>query len=174
MECLALLAVSGYYLEMFNAAHLHLALNHIAVIGIPFCLFGYLWALRKSSDELRRFFAAALVLISMSSIAAFLSGGEAEELVEHLSGVSEKAIEIHEEAAELAFYLTLLCGALGLVILLALNKFRATLKLLDPALILLMLVSSGLLARAALLGGEIRHTEIRSDFMAIEIKRNSD
>ena len=49
----------------------------------------------------------------------FLTGEPAEEVVGHLPGISEQAIEEHEEAAEVAAIVTGFAGLLGLWLLIA-------------------------------------------------------
>jgi hypothetical protein len=88
-----------------------------------------------------------------------LTGEPAEEAVEHLAGVTERAIHVHEEAAELAAVATYVGGAIALA---ALMFFRR--RGLGPPLATLALVVAlaafGLMARTANLGGQIRHPEI--------------
>ena len=144
-----------------NAAHLHVILNHIPVIGVPigFALLIY-GLLRKSTEVVR---AALLVLIGMGIVAipTFLSGQAAEDIVEHLPGVSHDVIENHEGAATIAFAVTLALGTVALAALLW--SFRSG-AVGVPLVIFLLLFSggvSGWLARTANLGGQIRHTEFR-------------
>lgn len=145
-----------------NQAHLHLMLNHFPVIGAILCLLLLLFALMRKSDELKRASLGGLVIISLLTIPAFLTGEPAEELVENLPGVSHALIESHEEAALVAFIALGLTGALALVGLIW-SRRRTTLPTwLMTAALLLTSVSLGLMARTANLGGEIRHTEIRA------------
>ncbi|HEV3408757.1 MAG TPA: hypothetical protein VG095_00555 [Chthoniobacterales bacterium] len=144
-----------------NAAHLHVILNHIPVIGVPigFALLIY-GLLRKSTEVLR---AALLLLVAMGIVAipTFLSGQAAEDIVEHLPGVGHDVIENHEGAATIAFAVTLALGTVALGALLW--SFRSgTVGV--PLVIVLLLFSggvSGWLARTANLGGQIRHTEFQ-------------
>ena len=145
-----------------NQAHLHLMLNHFPVIGAILCLLLLLFALMRKSDELKRASLGGLVIISLLTIPAFLTGEPAEELVENLPGVSHALIETHEEVALVAFIALGLTGALALVGLIW-SRRRTTLPTwLTVAALLLTCVSVGWMAQTANLGGEIRHTEIRA------------
>jgi len=145
-----------------NAAHLHLITNHIPIVGMPVALFvvviGHL--LRDARVRNVGFFLA--VLFALSSIAVYLSGEGAEEIVEKVAAVSEKVIESHEEAAESAFVVVLVTGGLALLALIA-SATRARL-----AGVLAALATAGLVASTALLvwtanlGGKIRHPEIQN------------
>ena len=151
-----------------NAAHLHLMLNHLPVIGIPLGLIMLLLALRKGSSDLRRFSYVFLVAIALISIPAFLSGEGAEEVVEHLPGVSEALIESHEEVAEIAWALTLISGALSLLLEISerLSRWVPLRGRVLTLLVLCLVGASGTLLYTGNLGGQIRHTEIRSDALS--------
>jgi uncharacterized membrane protein len=144
-----------------NAAHLHLALNHVPVVGIWFALLVLVLALLRASEELKR---AALILfaaVGLASVPAYFSGQEAEEIVEHLPGVEHDRIEEHEESGRWA---AILGGALALLAAALLWRFRAPHPLPGWAVgvpLLLALIVGAVMARTATLGGEIRHEEIR-------------
>jgi hypothetical protein len=101
------------------------------------------------------------VLLAAASIAVFLTGEPAEELVEDLTGTVERAIEPHEEAARIA---TIAFGIFGAASLTALFAFRRrTLpRWVAGTAVAGTIVLSGLMAWTANLGGQIRHTEIGS------------
>jgi len=145
-----------------NQAHLHLLFNHFPVIGTILCLLLLLFALMRKSDELKRASLGGLVLISLLTIPAFLTGEPAEELVENLPGVSHALIEAHEKAALVAFIALGITGALALVGLIWFRNRTTLPTWLIAAALLLTSVSVGLMARTGNLGGEIRHTEIRT------------
>ncbi len=143
-----------------NDAHLHLITNHIPVLGLPFALALLLWGLFRRQKEVRSAAFLGFFLVALASFPAFLSGHEAEEVVEHMAGVREGLIEDHEEAAEIAFYVT---EALGLFALLCLFLGRGGREIrggILAAFLLLAVASSGLMARTAFLGGPIHHSEI--------------
>ena len=148
-----------------NAAHLHLLLNHAPVFGVFFAL-GLLGLGRlRRSEELSRLGLVALVLSAGAALAAMLTGEPAEEAVEHLVGVTERAIHAHEEAAELAAVVTYAAGGIALAALLFFRR-----RGLGPRLTMLALLVAfaafGLMARTANLGGQIRHPEIAGNAVA--------
>lgn len=149
-----------------NSAHIHLLVNHIPVFGVAFGLLALLWSLARSNPEMRK---AAILLFVVSGIFSFIalqSGERAEEVVEHLPGVSESLLHAHEEAAELAngFVAALAVASLGMAF--AQRRGQRLLKISQFAVVALAVLSTGLLARAANLGGQIRHTEIRDSAVA--------
>jgi uncharacterized membrane protein len=144
-----------------NGAHIHLLLNHLPVAG---SLIGALLlaaaALRRSA-ELRAAALAILVFSAIAAIPAHLTGESAEDRVEHLPGVSQAIIERHEDAALAS---TIALELLGVAALAALWVGRRSARLprtLAVSLAVLCLLTVGLLARTANLGGQIRHSEIR-------------
>jgi hypothetical protein len=59
---------------------------------------------------------AGLIILTLSSFSilpVYFSGEGAEEIVEHLAGVSHVTIEEHEEIAELGLYVSLFVGLLS-------------------------------------------------------------
>lgn len=146
-----------------NAAHVHLAINHLPVIGIFFGLVALAAAALRGSEELKRLALLLLVVVGLFSLPAYFSGRSAEEIVEALPGVESDRIEEHEDAGLMA---AIGAGLLGLVAAGALWVFRLPRRLpgwvVGTALVLALVVG-GLMARTADLGGEIRHQEIRGE-----------
>ena len=143
--------------------HLHLLLNHIPVIGalVAVILFGAALVGRKAvSTKFALAFSAGLALVAVS---VYFTGGAAEEAVEKLAGVTERSIERHEEAAELA---TVAIGILGGLSLIALFLFRGQRMPRWVALsgLVSTVIVAALMGWTANLGGQIRHTEIRGTF----------
>jgi hypothetical protein len=144
-------------------AHIHLALSHVPVIGLLIVLLLLAVARVRRSTELTRASYVLLVLMAASAVVVYLTGEPAEELVENLPGFSEAIVEEHEEVALIA---TIGMGGLGLIALVGLIRFRA--PRIEPAwygrgVLLLALLMGGLMAWTANLGGQIRHSEIRTD-----------
>ena len=142
-----------------NAAHLHLLLVHIPVVVVPLGLLVLAHGVRRDSLPITRTALTILLVASLIAIPTFLSGGEAEEIVEHLPGISEHLIEEHEEAADIALWLTLGVGVLSLLSLLAIRTGAALERTLLRATLLLSCISSAALAYTANEGGRIRHPE---------------
>ncbi|MBK9017729.1 MAG: hypothetical protein IPM82_28835 [Saprospiraceae bacterium] len=150
-----------------DATHLHLLLNHFPIIGtvlgVGVMIYGYI----TSSDQVKKAALWTWFVMALIAIPVFLTGEPAEESVEGIAGVSEALIEEHEEAAELAIWLMEALGLLSLVTL-VLSKTKDSLsKPLVLVSTVLGLVVFGAMARTGYLGGQIRHTEIRSGVAAI-------
>ncbi len=144
-----------------NAAHLHLTLNHLPVIGLIFGLAILIigWMLRN--DTTQRVGLWLLFATALFAIPAFLTGEPAEDIAEKFPGVEKVFIEKHEETASFALGSTLVAGLGALVVLFVCRKRTIPSWGLITALFL-SLISSGAMAWTAHLGGQIRHPEIRS------------
>src|SRR4029450_11942807 len=82
--------------------------------------------------------------------------------MEGLPGVSDVRIRIHGDAALLAFVVMELTGAVAWLALWQARRFRRPLPSTSAAVLLLAVTSFGLMARAAYIGGMIRHPEVIS------------
>jgi hypothetical protein len=144
-----------------SVLHLHLLLNHVPVIGAVLAVLLLAFALARRSGELSKAALGLVALIAAVSVAVFLTGEPAEEVVEGLPGFSHALVERHEEAALVA---TVAMGALGGLALLALAAFRgrALPRWATGAALAGTLGVAGLMGYTANLGGQIRHTEIRA------------
>lgn len=146
----------------FNAAQVHLAVNHLPVFAVLLAGVTLAFAAVTRRAEARNLGLGILVFAAGSALPAQLSGEGAEEIVEDRPGVSEAVIERHEEAAERAFAVTLAAGIAAAAALVALRLRRQPAARLLSALALVgALVATGAMLQAAHLGGQIRHDEIR-------------
>jgi len=162
-----------------NAAHFHLAINHISVVGLLFGIIFLLLAMIKRNRTLGRAALWILVWMAVITVPIYLSGFSAEEMAETIPEISEDVVHAHEELAETAFISMII---LGLVAVLGLVRFRGRKRISGMFLgitLLLTIIAGVLVGGAANKGGEIRHQEIRSqeaDFAepGQEIQRDTD
>ena len=144
-----------------DSVHLHLMLNHLPVVGTLFALLLLGFAILKRSDELKKVALGSFVIIAALATPAYLTGEPAEELAEKLPGVTESVIDPHEDAAKIAFALILSVGVVALTGLVFLRA-KAVPQWFAVSVLALSIGAAGALAWTANLGGQIRHTEIRS------------
>jgi len=146
-----------------SAAHLHLMLNHIPLLGLIFGAALLAYGLWRGTDDVQKASLGLLAVAGLSAIAVYLTGEPAEEIVEGLAGVSHDAIEAHEEWGWYALISGIATGgfALGTLFLGWLRE-----RLGRGAVVLtlvLALLSSGLIGYTANLGGKISHPELRGE-----------
>jgi hypothetical protein len=145
-----------------NAAHVHLLINHIPVLGALFALLLFLAGLVMRSRDVTKVALLAMVLVALSAIPTYLTGPPAERIVEDLPGVTEAAIAQHEESAGVSLAAVEVLGLLALVGLAVSRGGRAVPTWIVVVVLILAVATSGLMARTANLGAKIRHTEIRT------------
>lgn len=150
-----------------NAAQIHLALNHaplfLSIIGGGILILGMI----KKNESFKTISLYMLVAAAILTAPVYLTGEGTEELVEHLPGVNEAAIEEHEEMAKISLIIIIITGAVALIGLL-LRKNAAVAKLAFIGAVLLSLASFGTMAQTAHLGGLIRHSELQAGATAAE------
>lgn len=141
--------------------HLHLALNHVPVLGTPF-LFGLLsWSWARRQSLTLRFCLWLFVGLAAASIAIKFTGDFAAERVGTTSGFNKALIEQHEESADRATTGVFFMGIVAAVALFLSRGGRAAPNWSLGLLALLALATFVLMARTANFGGHIRHPEIR-------------
>ncbi|NND35392.1 MAG: hypothetical protein HKN76_22585 [Saprospiraceae bacterium] len=144
-----------------DAAHLHLILNHFPILGTLFGIGLLAHGILAKNTSTQNAGLMLFLIIALISIPAFLTGEGAEETVEHLPGVSENLINIHEEWAEKAVWLMGFLGLLSASNLFFFIKKRPVAKALTLTTLVVALVTFGMMAQVGNLGGQIRHTEIQ-------------
>jgi len=144
-----------------NAAHVHLLLNHIPVVGVWLGIALYLVALVKK-PEWRSLGLGVFVLMAVLTIPAYLSGEPAEEMIHGLPGISEATVEAHEEAAVPALIAMLALGAVALAGLVRMRATASWSRGYGWFVLIVALIAGGLIGRTANLGAHIRHPEIQS------------
>ena len=145
-----------------DATHLHLLLNHFPIIGSLLGVGVMAYAYLTSSEQVKKTALWTWAAMAVVAIPVFLTGEPAEESVEGIASVSEALIEDHEEAAELAIWLMEALGLLSLAaLLMGWNKERLSKPMVLVATAL-SLATFAAMARTGYLGGQIRHSEIRS------------
>lgn len=142
-----------------NAAHLHIVLVHLPIVLVPTATILLAFALLKKQGTVATVALALFVTAAFFSVPAFLIGEEAEEIVEELPGISEDTLEEHEEAADIAFWLTVFVGGTAASALLLRRKAPKLAQVTLTLLVLAGTATSASLAYTAYEGGKIRHPE---------------
>jgi hypothetical protein len=144
-----------------DPVHVHLALNHVPVIGIGFGLLLLIAAIVRGNEESQRFALGAFILVALLTLVVYFTGEPTEEAVEHLPGVSESMIDHHKQVATISLAGTLIVGAASLVGLLGFARTRLPRWFVGVVLVL-ALTGQGLMVWTGNTGGQIRHSEIRA------------
>jgi uncharacterized membrane protein len=144
-----------------NGAQLHLLLNHLPVIlplvGIPVLVAGII----LRSVQIEAVGLWILVASGLAAIPTYLTGSPAEKVVKNYPGVSRLLIDEHEASALKALILIELSAVASLFLLIITHLKWPTRMVWRTGVVLLTLIAFVLVARAAHLGGLIRHEEIQ-------------
>lgn len=146
-----------------DLTHLHLMLNHLPVLGVVFGFLILAWGVLRGQDEIKKIGLIFLIITAIFAVPVYLTGEPAEEAVENLAGVSEQIIETHEDSALVSLILAIATGVMAATALI-LKRFATenAARISIFAVLLLSIFTGGFITRTANLGGQIRHTEIRS------------
>jgi len=151
-----------------NEAHLHLIFNHFPLIGTLFGFGIIVFGMVKKNTTIIQTALVVLLISSLMAIPTMMTGEGAEEIVEKL-GVSHDVIHEHEELAEKFIWLSRLMGILAIAALVLIKKSHKKAMLVISITVLVALINVIIGAFVGTSGGEIRHTEIRSNTPQQEI-----
>lgn len=146
-----------------NQAHYHLALNHLPIIipmlGLLILIGGFIFR----SEIVKRTAFVIFLLGAVVTIPAFTTGEGAEEVVEELQDMSGRFIHNHEEVAETFALLSYVLGGISILALWMNWKKKSFAPLLANFVLLFSTIVLYFAMKTGTTGGEIRHTEIRSE-----------
>lgn len=145
-----------------NYAHLHLILNHFPVIGTIIGLVVIVIGLIRKNDTLIKTGLISFILMALVTIPVFLTGEPAEEIVEKVVGTSEAIMERHEEEAKFSLIAMEILGAISLFTMIISKKLQNLSKMLTLTAAIVAFLVVGMMGWTANLGGQIRHSEIRT------------
>src|SRR5262252_6741889 len=142
-----------------NPAHVHLLLNHFPTIGFAIGLILFVFALLLGKAGLRRICLVIFSLTAAVTIAAYISGNDAREMLKESPGVSDPLMQAHESAALLAFVFMQVTGFLAWVSLWIGERSSGFARWNLWLVLIFAVFSFVLMSRAAYMGGAIRHPE---------------
>jgi hypothetical protein len=146
--------------EPLMPVQIHLAINHIPVLGIGLSLFLFAYGMFRNAKEVKIAALLVYLLCSLFIFPTYLSGEKSEDLVEKLPGVSETTIEKHEDFAKPALALAVVGIALAVIVLFSIYSDFKTLTWLPYVLLAFIVVQNLYFLNLAHTGGLIRHSEL--------------
>jgi uncharacterized membrane protein len=147
-----------------SPAHIHLLITHLPIFGALIGSLVLAYAIIIKSNDTKIAAYGVLVLSTFGARIAYLTGEGAEEVVEEIPGVVESTIETHENFALIALIGLLILGLLSVIGLIAIVNKSTYGRKIAIVVLITAIISFGLVAITGYLGGEIRHTEMASDF----------
>jgi uncharacterized membrane protein len=146
-----------------NEAHWHLVINHFPLILPIVGFLVMLGGLISKSEILKRTAFIIFIVAAMTAILAYNTGEGAEEIIEGMQGIDESYIQAHEESAEIYLILIYIIGGLSLIGLWLNWKKKSFSRGFEIFSLLFSVLVLFYAQRTGTTGGEIRHSEIRSE-----------
>jgi hypothetical protein len=153
-------------LFVLNAAHLHLVLNHVPTLGTAVALALLLLALIRRHEVLVHVGLEVLFVIALVTMPVYVTGAAAYADLRTGAEFSDIAARMHQDAALTGFVVTEFAGFVAWVALWQSRRTGHAGRGLVVAATLLSVLALAIMGRAATLGGEITHPEIRAEGVA--------
>lgn len=147
-----------------DAAHIHLLLNHIPILGTIFGLLLLIYGMWRNSDQVKRASLGAFIITALITIPVYLSGDGAADIVRNLPGVSVDIIMQHDDSATITLTAIEILGAVSLLSLWLSRRFLELKRWMTLSVLTLAVISSGLGAWTGNIGGQVHHPEVRAGF----------
>jgi hypothetical protein len=146
-----------------NWMHVHLALNHVPVLGPAFVAVFYVAALVAKHRGAQRFCLWVLVALAAVSVPIKYTGDFAMEEAALQTDMDPRYVNAHGETADQATTGAFLLGIAAAAALVAGRGGRAVPKWAHALVLVLTAATFLLMVRAANSGGLIRHPEVRTE-----------
>jgi uncharacterized membrane protein len=149
-----------------------MVVNHFPIIGTLFGLGILLTGIFMKNNVIKNVAYVLFVVAGVFAVVSMATGEGAEEIAEKLPSVTDQIIHEHEEMAE---KLAIVLYALGLVSLIGLYlniKNHAKASLLSYLALVIAIVGVMIGKQTGTTGGEIRHTEIRTNATSAALDQN--
>ena len=145
-----------------NLSHLHLVMNHVPTVGAAAALGLLLLGFVRRNDHLKHVGLELLFVLALLTLPVYVSGVAALYELRERPDISVDAMRLHQDAALAGFVVAELAGFIAWIALWQWRRRGRPARGLVAAATVLLFVALAVMGRAANLGGEIRHDEIRA------------
>lgn len=146
-----------------NDAHLHMVVNHFPIIGTILAIGILIAGITLKNSTVRNTSYFVFIIAAIFGAISMGTGEGAEELVEDMPSIGREIIHEHEELAEKLALLLYVLGVLSVGALYLNFKKNTKEKLVSFSILGIGIASLFLVQKVGTSGGEIRHTEIRTN-----------
>ena len=144
-----------------NWPHVHLLVNHVPILGGLFALLVLGWGALRRERAVLSLALGLLAVLAAAAIAVHSTGERAVDAALHLPDVTRELVDRHESAAGKATTVYFVAGLLAVAGLVAFRRRPAYPAWYLALMLVVGAVNAAAVGWAGMLGGEIRHTEVR-------------
>ncbi|HEY1309167.1 MAG TPA: hypothetical protein VGF24_36750 [Vicinamibacterales bacterium] len=135
-------------------------MNHVPTVGSVAALALLFLGYARRDEHLKHVGLEVLFVIAVLTLPVYVSGVAAHQEIRKIKEVSDDAIRVHQDAALIGFTVMEFAGFVAWVALWQWRRHGRAVRGLVPAATVLLVLAFAVMARAANLGGDIRHPEI--------------
>jgi uncharacterized membrane protein len=143
--------------------YLHMIINHFPIVGAIIGSMIIITGLVFKNDGVKFSGLGTIVFAALMSVIAYLTGDSAENAVQNLPEISKSLINRHEDIATISMYLMIPSGLLASLTLYSIWKKEKSVIFLLIITLVFSVISSAVMVFTGHTGGQIRHSEFRSN-----------
>jgi uncharacterized membrane protein len=144
-------------------AYFHIVINHFPIVGVLIGMSLLVAGLVFRNEGINLAGLGTIVFSSITAIIAYLTGDPADKAAKGIPDVAESLISRHENIATIGMYLIVPAGLIAAVAFYSVWKKERAARFLVLFALVLSLISSIAMVYAGQTGGQIRHSEFRSE-----------
>ncbi|MCX6155936.1 MAG: hypothetical protein NT007_17450 [Candidatus Kapabacteria bacterium] len=147
-----------------NPVHAHLLLNHLPIIFPIVGMLVLIGGIILNNEIVKRTSYLIFIASAILTFPAFISGEAAEDIVENINGITIDSINKHIEWADKLMFFNIVLGAVSILGFWSNLKNKSYSNTVAYVILVICATSMFFAQQTGRSGGEIRHTEIRSNF----------
>jgi hypothetical protein len=144
-----------------NLAHVHIVLNHVPSLGSIAGLLLLAVGIYRKDEAIKQFAYGVLVLITMAVLPTYISGAEAQRMVEKNPSFAAGVFQMHQNAAMITLLTMTAAGMFAWFGLWEYRRHSRSGSLTTMATLITTMAAVASVLVTALIGGKISHVEIR-------------
>jgi len=146
-----------------NWAYRHRATNHFPIIGVILGTLIRIVGVAISNTGVKASGLGTIVFAALMAVVAYMTGDPAEDAVKSIPEVAKSLVSRHEDIAAVGMYLLIPAGLMAALTLYSIWRKEKSVRFLIVITLVLSLVASGAMVYVGRTGGQIRHSEFRSN-----------
>jgi len=144
-------------------AYLHLVINHFPITGVIIATLILIAGMWFKNEGIKISGLGTIIFASLMAVVADLTGDPAKDALAGMPDAAAGLINRHEDMASAALFLIIPAGLFAALTLYSISKKERSVRFLTIITLVLSLVSCAVLGYVGHTGGQIRHTEFRSE-----------